>query len=59
VAVELAVELKMKKIAVIGASGYSGEVLVRLLLNHPQAELVAPRRLAMLWEANEDHSCCS
>ena len=30
-----------KKIAIIGASGYSGEELVRLLLNHPQAELVA------------------
>jgi N-acetyl-gamma-glutamyl-phosphate reductase len=30
-----------KKIAVIGASGYSGEELVRLLLNHPHADLVA------------------
>jgi len=30
-----------KKIAIIGASGYSGEVLVQLLLDHPQAELVA------------------
>ena len=30
-----------KKIAVIGASGYSGEELVRLLLNHPRADLVA------------------
>jgi len=30
-----------KKIAVIGASGYSGEELVRLLLHHPHAELVA------------------
>ncbi len=29
------------KAAVIGASGYSGEDLVRLLLNHPQVELVA------------------
>jgi N-acetyl-gamma-glutamyl-phosphate reductase len=31
----------MKKVAIIGASGYSGEELVRLLLNHPHAELVA------------------
>ena len=28
-------------VAVIGASGYSGEELVRLLLNHPHAELTA------------------
>jgi N-acetyl-gamma-glutamyl-phosphate reductase len=33
--------MKTKKIAVIGASGYSGEELVRLLLQHPHAELVA------------------
>src|SRR5260221_1421186 len=31
----------MKKVAVVGASGYSGEELVRLLLSHPQAELAA------------------
>ena len=31
----------MKKIAIVGASGYSGEELVRLLLSHPHAELVA------------------
>jgi N-acetyl-gamma-glutamyl-phosphate reductase len=31
----------MKKVAIVGASGYSGEELVRLLLNHPQAELTA------------------
>jgi N-acetyl-gamma-glutamyl-phosphate reductase len=30
-----------KKVAIIGASGYSGEELVRLLLNHPHAELAA------------------
>lgn len=29
------------KAAIIGASGYSGEELVRLLLSHPHAELVA------------------
>src|SRR5665213_4298175 len=33
--------MKIKKVAVIGASGYSGEVLVELLLNQPHAELVA------------------
>ena len=31
----------MPTIAIIGASGYSGEELVRLLLNHPHVELVA------------------
>ena len=31
----------MKKVAIIGASGYSGEELVRLLLNHPHVDLVA------------------
>ncbi len=30
-----------KKVAVVGASGYSGEELVRLLLRHPRAELAA------------------
>jgi len=29
----------MKKVAIVGASGYSGEELVRLLLSHPRAEL--------------------
>jgi N-acetyl-gamma-glutamyl-phosphate reductase len=33
--------MKTKKVAVIGATGYSGEVLVQLLLHHPHAELVA------------------
>src|SRR5450432_1558381 len=33
--------MKSKKVAIIGASGYSGEMLVQLLLNHPHAELVA------------------
>jgi len=31
----------MKKVAIIGASGYSGEELVRLLLDHPSVELTA------------------
>ena len=30
-----------KKVAIVGASGYSGEELVRLLLNHPHVELAA------------------
>ena len=34
-------KMKPKKVAIVGASGYSGEVLVQLLLNHPHAELVA------------------
>lgn len=29
------------RVAIVGASGYSGEELVRLLLHHPHAELVA------------------
>ena len=33
--------MKIKKVAIIGASGYSGEELVRLLLCHPHVELVA------------------
>ncbi len=33
--------MNTKKIAIVGASGYSGEELVRLLLHHPQAELAA------------------
>ena len=33
--------MKSKRVAIVGASGYSGEVLVQLLLNHPHAELVA------------------
>jgi N-acetyl-gamma-glutamyl-phosphate reductase len=33
--------MKSKKVAIVGASGYSGEVLVQLLLNHPHAEMVA------------------
>ena len=30
-----------KKVAIVGASGYSGEELVRLLLHHPDVELAA------------------
>jgi N-acetyl-gamma-glutamyl-phosphate reductase len=33
--------MNSKKVAIVGASGYSGEELVRLLLNHPHAELTA------------------
>ena len=33
--------MSMKKVAIVGASGYSGEELVRLLLSHPHAELTA------------------
>ncbi len=29
----------MKQVAIVGASGYSGEELIRLLLSHPHAEL--------------------
>ena len=33
--------MNVRKVAIVGASGYSGEELVRLLLNHPHAELTA------------------
>src|SRR5882724_11299967 len=33
--------LPSKPVAIVGASGYSGEELVRLLLSHPHAELTA------------------
>ena len=33
--------MAMKQVAIVGASGYSGEELVRLLLSHPRAELAA------------------
>src|SRR3982751_4072848 len=33
--------LTKKAVAIVGASGYSGEELVRLLLSHPHAELTA------------------
>ena len=33
--------MKSKKVAIVGASGYSGEELVKLLLSHPHAELTA------------------
>ncbi len=34
-------DMKPKRVAIVGASGYSGEELVRLLLNHSGVELVA------------------
>src|SRR5579859_3716811 len=33
--------MKTRQVAIVGASGYSGEELVRLLLSHPYAELTA------------------
>jgi N-acetyl-gamma-glutamyl-phosphate reductase len=33
--------MNTKKVAIVGASGYSGEELVRLLLSHPRADLTA------------------
>ena len=33
--------MQSKSVAIVGASGYSGEELVRLLLSHPYAELTA------------------
>jgi N-acetyl-gamma-glutamyl-phosphate reductase len=33
--------MNAKKVAIVGASGYSGEELVRLLLHHPHVELTA------------------
>ncbi len=33
--------MSKKRVAIVGASGYSGEELVRLLLGHPQVDLVA------------------
>jgi len=33
--------MKSKRVAIVGASGYSGEELLRLLLNHPRVELTA------------------
>lgn len=35
------IRVEKKKVAIVGASGYSGEELTRLLLRHPQAELTA------------------
>ena len=34
-------DMKKTKVGIVGASGYSGEELVRLLLTHPHAELAA------------------
>jgi N-acetyl-gamma-glutamyl-phosphate reductase len=59
-------QLKMKsspvKVAIIGASGYSGEELVRLLLHHPHVELVsvtsrqhAGKSLAQIFPKHANH----
>jgi N-acetyl-gamma-glutamyl-phosphate reductase len=39
--VEAAVPSRRTKVAIVGASGYAGEELVRLLLAHPHVDLVA------------------
>ena len=39
--VEAAVPSRRTKVAVVGAAGYAGEELVRLLLGHPHVDLVA------------------
>ena len=33
--------MSLEKVVVVGASGYAGEELVRLLIRHPQIELAA------------------
>ncbi len=33
--------MNLKRVVIVGASGYSGEELLRLVLNHPHVELVA------------------
>ncbi len=54
----------MKKVAIVGASGYSGEELVRLLLSHPQVELsavtsrqYAGQTLAQIFPRFAHHPC--
>jgi N-acetyl-gamma-glutamyl-phosphate reductase len=50
------------RVAIVGASGYTGEELVRLILRHPQAELVAAtsrqfagKSLAEVFPRNSHH----
>jgi N-acetyl-gamma-glutamyl-phosphate reductase len=56
----------MKKVGIVGASGYSGEELVRLLLNHPHAELAAVtsrqyagQALAQIFPKFANHPCAT
>jgi len=44
----------MKKIGIIGAHGYSGRELARLLLQHPAAELSAVFTTAAGWNMSDD-----
>lgn len=39
-------ESRKLKVAIVGATGYTGGELVRLLLQHPNAEVVALLRLS-------------
>ena len=42
------------KAGVVGATGYAGAELVRLLTGHPQAELAAISSFSFTWQAISD-----